>query len=84
MDTYPWSAFRFLVPVGEKFLHRLYVGGKCYFLCFQRTGYGTVSLQFGNQVLIFDDVVLIVASDMDSIYVFFRDGYGITDKENGL
>ena len=41
-------------------------------------------LQFGNQILIFDDVVLVVASDMDSIYVFIRDGYGIADKENGL
>lgn len=41
-------------------------------------------LQFGDQILIFDDVVLVVASDMDSVYVFIRDGNGIADKENGL
>ena len=41
-------------------------------------------LQFGDQILIFDDVVLVVATDMDSVYVFIRDGNGIADKENGL
>ena len=41
-------------------------------------------IQFGDQILIFDDVVPVVASNMDSIYVFIRDGYGIADKENGL
>lgn len=40
--------------------------------------------QFGDQILIFDDVVLVVASGMDSVYVFIRNGYGITDKEYGL
>ena len=41
-------------------------------------------LQFGDQILIFDDVVPVVATDMDSVYVFIRDGNGIADKENGL
>lgn len=41
-------------------------------------------LQFGDQILIFDDVVLVVATDMDSVYVFIRNGNGIADKENGL
>ena len=41
-------------------------------------------LQFGDQILIFDDVVLVVATDMDSVYVFIRDVNGIADKENGL
>ena len=40
-------------------------------------------LQFGDQILIFDDVVLVVATDMDSVYVFIRDGNGIANKENG-
>ena len=26
-----------------------------------------------------DDVVLVVATDMDSVYVFIRDGYGIAE-----
>lgn len=35
-------------------------------------------------MFVFDDVVLIVASDMDAVYVFIRDRDGVADKENGL
>ena len=41
-------------------------------------------LQFGDQILIFVFLLPVVATDMDSVYVFIRDGNGIADKENGL
>lgn len=73
--------------IGFKFLQNktLYIGDMLaetvVFCVFNGQDTEQLPFQFGNQVFVFDDVVLVVAPYMDSVYVFICNGYCIADKK---
>lgn len=51
---------------------------------FNRKNSEKFPLKFRNKFFVFDDIVLLIRTDMDIIYVFISNGYCITDEKNGL
>ena len=58
ITMYLWIAFSLQVLAGENVSHRLCAGGNCYFSYFSGQDTEQFPLQFGNQILIFDDISL--------------------------